>query len=114
MRIFYDEATERIYTLIELEEGYNKTITNNAYFKEEYPIFNNYLFEALGKNGTLTELTTKNIIDVVSCDWGIYKDNENTQYIVLTSGKLENQNTGVLYVPYKRDKSENIIKIIEL
>lgn len=114
MQLFYDEATERVYTLSELVEGYNKTAKANTLFKEEYPTFNNYLFEALSKNGTLTELTTKEIISVVSYGWGIYKDNNNTQYIALTNGKLENQNTGVLCVPYKRDENENVIKIIEL
>ena len=114
MQLFYDEATERVYTLSELVEGYNKTAKANTLFKEEYPTFNNYLFEALSKNGTLTELTTKEIISVVSYGWGIYKDNNNTQYIALTNRKHENQNTGVLCVPYKRDENENVIKIIEL
>ena len=55
-RIFYDEATERNYTLAELEDGYNKTTKANTVFKEEFPTFNDYLVEALSDNGALTEL----------------------------------------------------------
>ena len=112
-RIFWDDATEKIYTLDELKEGYNKTAEKNAYFKEEFKTFNNYLFECLSKNGTLKELNAESIIDVVSIGWGIYADKNGTQYIILTNGKLENQDNGNLYLIYERNEKEEITKIIE-
>ena len=112
-QLFWDDATEKIYTLDELKNGYEKTTCINEYFKNEYPTFNNYLMECLSKNGTLKELDKKTIVCVKPLGWGIYADKNGTQYIILTNGKLENQDNGNLYLILERNKNEEIIKIIE-